>query len=210
MIRMKWTIFAIVFTASTLAFSQDERFFQDMLNGSAVKEKKLMEFKIEVQSPFYVMDLNQDGIEDSFQIIKRDGIDYFRVNDPFGEMKYEYKFDAKGVKGRILKAHFKQITPKVTVLVLYYYEGQTGTTQYESSARLYFATIRDGSLDKISMTKGPYFFFEKLDSADKYLLRTMSVNLVDYNKDGMSEISVTYNKIQRIYFYNGTGLWKKL
>lgn len=207
---MKWLCFVLVFTVSIRVFAQDERYFRDMLNGSAAETKKLMEYKIEVQSPFYVIDLNQDGVEDSFQFIKRDGLDYIRVNDPFGEMKAEYKLESKGRNSKLIKGHLKSISKDVTVLVLEYYEGEVGHSLYESSARLYFVTIRDKSLDKITMMKGPYFFHEKLDVADKYILRNMSVNLVDYNQDGMSEISVSYHKVQRIYRYIGLGKWKAI
>lgn len=206
LMKIVYIFLLCVFSCSTLA--QDERFYRSIFNGDLF-EQKVTEtpFLVEVKSPRYTLDLNRDGSLESIQTLKRDGIDYIRVNDSLGNQMFLGKLSAKGNQSSIFKAQFSHISQNVDVLLLYYYEGHTQTAKFEGSARLYILTIIDKDLKKITLAQGPYFWTEREKTNGKYWNRRYSVNTVDYNKDGVREISVSFNKIQRIYVYNKDGMW---
>ena len=69
------------------------------------------------------------------------------------------------------------------------------------------------NLKKIKMTKGPFFWSERESAADKYSKywrRRYQVNTLDYNKDGINEISVTFKSSSEVYFYQRDGIWSKI
>ncbi len=205
------TLLILIFCVISLpSLAQDERFYRNIFNGKLFKGIPKMNFKVHVESPQYTIDLNRDGIEDSFQTIKRDGVDFIRINDPFGNIIFEEQLMTKGKNSSIFKAHLVSISKNVDVLILHFYEGENESSTFESSARLYFVTIRDRDLKKISLYKGPYFWNERERAAGKYWNKRLSVNVLDYNKDGRKEISVSYNKLSQVYFYIADGVWSKL
>lgn len=207
---MKRLFFMILCVISSLGHTQDERFYRDIFNGRLGSAPKPFNYKIKVESPRYSIDLNHDGVEDSFQTVKKDGVDFIRINDPFGNPVFEQALMTKGRGSSIFKAHLKTISKSVDVLILHFYEGENDAAIFESSARLYFVTIRNKNLRKITMTKGPYFWTEKERAAGKYWNKRLSVNVIDYNKDGRNEISVSYNKLSRVYFYISEGIWSQI
>ncbi len=192
------------------SFSQDERFYRKMFSSKASKNIEEFEFKIGVASPRYTLDLNRDGLKDSFQTVKKDGVDFIRIMDPFGRVVFEKSLLTKGKKSSIFKAHLKTISKNVDVLILHFYDGYTESSTFEGSARLYFLTIPNRKLNLITMTKGPYFWTERERTAGKYWNKRYTVNVLDYNNDGFKEISVSYNKLSRVYFYISDGIWEKL
>lgn len=194
--------------------SQDERYYRDIFTGDINKNlKKDFKYKVEVMSPKYMIDLTRDGVEDSLQVVKKDGVDFIRINNSHGKLMFEQKLEVKGKRSRIFKAHLRKVSSSADVLVLHYYEGHNEAAIFEGSARLYFVTIRGRSLKKISMTKGPFFWSERESAADKYFKywrKRYQVNILDYNKDGINEISVSFYKSSQVYFYLSDGAWSKL
>lgn len=194
-----------------LAFSQDESFYRDLFNGNLYSQSKdAMIYKIEVESPKYMIDLNSDGVMDSFQTVKRDGVDFIRINDTYGKSVFMDKLLTKGKNSSIFKAKLVKVNSKTNVLILFYYDGEIKTSRYEASARLYFVTFVNNELKKASLYKGPYFFHEKEKASGKYWNRRYSVNVMDYNKDSQNEISISYNNSSKVYEYIGEGLWAAL
>lgn len=191
-------------------FGQDERFYRNMFNGILTDSKGPTPYKIKVFSPKYMIDLDRDGIEDSFQTIKKDGIDFFRINNAYGEKVFEAELATKGSKSSIFKVNFMSVNKNVDVLVLHYYEGYNDSSVFEASARLYFVTIENRKLEKANMSKGPYFWIEKERAAGKYFNRRYTVNLIDYDKDGQKEISVSFNKGTKVFYYKSGGIWDSI
>lgn len=202
---------SLIFCISLSSFAQDERFYRNIFTGDLNNSKQEdFIYKVEVKSHKYMLDLNRDGIEDSFQTVKKDGLDFIRINDAFGNSIFEKKLDTKGSGSKIFKADFKHVSNDIDVLLLYFYEGDNQSSTFEGSARLYFITIQNKSFNKITLTKGPYFWHEFAENPDKYSIywnKRFSVNTIDYNQDGVKEISVSYNKISRIFFYKSDGVW---
>lgn len=207
---MRTVIFLTLCVVSHLAFGQDERFYRDIFNGNLLEGVKPLHYKIEVASSKYMIDLNSDGIKDSFQTIKRDGIDFIRINDAYGKVMLERELLTKGGKSKIFKAHLKNVNKDTNVLILHFYEGQNESSIFEGSARLYFITFPKNNLAEATLTKGPYFWTENERAAGKYFNRRYSVNVIDYNDDGTNEISVSFNSSQRMYLYKLNGKWVQL
>ncbi len=207
---MRWILLLTLGVTSFYSWGQDERFYRKMFSSKLSEAIEDFDYKIHVDSPRYTLDLNRDGLKDSFQTVKKDGVDFIRVIDPFGKIVFEKSLLTKGAYGRIFKARFVAVKKDVDVLILYYYEGETQSATFEGSARLYFLTIPGKDLGRITLSRGPYFWHERERGEGKYWNRRYSVNILDYNKDGVQEISVSYNKSSRVYFYISDGVWKSI
>lgn len=196
---------------STSAFSQDERFFRKIFTDElSLGIAQTQPPKIEVSTPEYLVDITRDGQMERIIALKRDGLDYIQIKDHFGRIKFDRKLAAKGVDSKLYKIQLKTISAKVDVLLLHYYEGAVGDIPFDATARVYFLAIENRNLDKLYLKKGPAFFMEKARPGNQYSRRKYSVNVIDYNKDGHNEVSVTYNGIHRIFFYKTKGLWTKM
>ena len=207
---MKTLILLLLCVCSFYSFGQDERFYRSMFNGVLSKKNEFTPYKVKVFSPKYMIDLNRDGIKESFQTVKKDGIDFIRLNNSFGELIFEASLFTKGSNSSIYKANFFNVKENVDVLVLHFYEGENSSATFEASGRLYFITILNQDMRTASLTRGPYFWHERERAAGKYWNRKYTVNFVDYNNDGTREISVSFNDISRIYYYTKNGVWKTI
>lgn len=198
------------FLSSFSLYAQDERYYRKIFTGELEdKTTETFQYKIIVKSPRYELDLNQNGTKETIQVSKKDGFDFFTIFDEFGRELLSKRLPSIGARSRLLKVDLKGINKKTNALILHYYEGSTEATNFEATAKLFFITFKKDDLKQIAFQSGPHFFHEKV-KGDQYINRRYSVNVVDYNKDGSREISVSYNKISRIYFYGKNGLWKML
>ncbi len=208
---MKLILVFLVFSLNVVCNAQDERFYRDIFNGQLYEGVKPLHYKTEAISPKYVIDLNSDGRKDYFQTIKRDGIDFIRIVDPFGKVVLEKALITKGDDSKIFKAHLKAVNKNTNVLILHYYEGHNESATFEGSGRLYFVTFPKNKLEQAVLNKGPYFWHERERAGGKmYYNRRYSVNVIDYNGDGNKEISVSFNRSQHLYMYESEGNWKSL
>jgi hypothetical protein len=199
-----------LFLISTASLAQDERFYRKIFTGELTdKTQEAIQYKVIVRSPRYEIDLNQDKIMETIRVEKKDGFDFFLIFDQFGREIFNKRLPAIGANSRLLKVDLKSITKKVNTLILHFYEGAIDSTKFEATAKLFFVTFDKNDLKKIKFFNGPHFFHEK-EKGSQYFNRRYSVNTIDYNNDGSREISVSYNKISRIYFYTSTGEWKML
>lgn len=191
--------------------AQDEKYYRSIYSGKFFGESnKDFVYKIEVKSKKYMLDLNEDGKLDSFQTVKKDGTDFIRINDEYGRTIFEQKLVTKGFNSSIYRASLKKVAKKTNVLILHFYEGENKAGVFESSARLYFVTIPMNDFSKITLTEGPFYWTEREGAAKKYWARRYSVSTVDFNNDGIREIATSFNSIQKIYFYQGNGIWKQI
>jgi hypothetical protein len=191
--------------------AQDERYFRQIYSGELTnKEEKIDNFKLVVDSPEHHIDLNRDGLDERLVYSKKDGTDYLKIMDYSGRAIFETPFQSHSRFGRIYKIYLKTISPSTDVLVLFYYEGENKSARFEASARLYFISIDNKNLKTLTMFKGPHYFHEFENVRDVYWLRDLAVNIYDYNQDGVKEISVSFNKISRVYFYQNRGLWVQI
>ena len=203
-------LLAVLFLIHTALYAQDERFFRGIFTDELQNKPASPITKVQVSSPEYAVDLNRDGVAERISVEKRDGADYFLVKDRFGDTKLEARLFAKGVNSKLFKVHLKTLSTGVDALILHFDEGSSGTAVFQSTARLYLVTIEDRNLEKMYLQKGPAFYYEKEILDLLYARRYYNVNVMDFNNDGIREVAVAYNNIQRIYFYLGKGRWKRI
>lgn len=191
------------------AYGQDERYFRDIFSGALVKKSKEEKLppKVVVHSPFYRMDINGDGVPELFRTSKRDNIDWFELYDFRDHLIFEYELATQGISSGIYKLTLVQLSSTTKAVLVHFYEGFTESTRFDGTARLYVMTIDDSDLSKISMVRGPHFYHEFAKVREQYFRRPMSVNVVDYNNDGVKEVSTSYGFIQYIMSYRGSGEW---
>jgi hypothetical protein len=191
------------------AFAQDERYFRDIFSGALVQKSKQSQLppKIVVHSPFYRMDINGDGLPEQFRTSKRDNLDWFEIYDFRDQLIYEVELETQGVKSGIYKLRLVQLSPRSKAVLIHFYEGFTESTKFDGTARLYVASFDDNNINKISFIRGPHFFHEFSKVREQYFRRPMSVNVLDYNQDGVKEISTSYGFTQYIMSYRGSGEW---
>ncbi len=156
------------------------------------------------------IDLNSDKKEDRLIFLKKNGLDIVRVLDENKKSVFEGELQTKGEKSRVFKARLVSLNEDTNTVIIYFYEGSRQSHLYEAGARVYFLTIPKNNLNNISLFEGGHFFHEKLELDEIYFLKEFSVNVVDYNKDGVKEISLVYFKSSRVYHYLGKGKWMKI
>lgn len=208
---MKAFLFILFLFASLSIWGQDERYYRKVYSGELVDEtSQILKQKISVKSPNYRLDLNRDGFDEIINTEKRDGSDYFIIKDHFGRVILEKKLSAIGAGGVVYRVQLKTISSNTDALIIHYYEGAIDATNFVATARLYFLTVTNKDLRRLNFYKGPHFFNETENFPNKYSIKRLSVNTVDYNKDGVKEISVSFKNISRVYFYLAEGVWQMI
>jgi hypothetical protein len=208
------TLLFIFFALSLSAFAQDERYYRQILNGELptyeLEGQEVQAHQFNVQGALYSIDLNNDGIEESIQAQKRDGVDWIEIKDFSLRKIFESKLLAMGGESSIYKIKIAQISPKAKVLVVFVDEGKIVGKRFESTARIFLLTFDNNDLSTMKMTTGPHHFHEKESHREKYWRRDYSVEIRDVNNDGTRDVVVTFNHIQRILTYKARGEWERL
>lgn len=206
---MKITSIIISLMLSTSAFSQDEKVYRDLFskNKRDVSIKKAKEYKWTVKTPFYYLDLTENGLDESIGVEKKDGEDWIHFLDILKRPIKSFKFHATGSGSAIYRVQLRRISKNVKVIIVYYFEGINKTSEFFSSSRIYMITIDNNDLRTLSMFKGPYFLNEQEELPEHYHRRKFEVGLYDYNADGIREVFTKYHKIARVYSYLGNGKW---
>jgi hypothetical protein len=203
-----------IFTLSLAAFAQDERYYRQILNGElpsfGQEVKELQEHQFNVKGASYSIDLNNDGIEEIIQPQKRDGVDWIEIKDSTHRKIFEAKLLAMGGESVIYKAKLVYLSLTTKLLILYLDEGKTAGKKFESTARIYLVTFENNDLTNMHITTGPHHFHEKEGQRDQYWERDYSVEIRDVDLNGVRDVVVQYNHIQRIMLYAGKGQWLRL
>ncbi len=206
--------FLLIFLFSwNILWAQDERYFRKMFSGDMVKkdvpqEAQKIHFKVTGNS--YRIDLDDDKIEEIIEPQKRDGVDWIEIRNSSGNKLFEGKVFAAGTGSYLYKIKFVSLSPDVKALILFMDEGVISGKKFESTGRIFILTYEKNNLSKIHLTEGPHFFHEREGQREQYWRRTYTVNVWDIDKDGIREVSVEFNNIQRIMKYIGGGVWKKI
>lgn len=203
----------LIFICVQSVSAQDERFFReiytDQLKNINLNIDKSVA-KVQVRTPLYQLDINNDGLTESLIAEKRDNKDWFVIENFRGQKIYETRLYASGEQASLFKITWSRINKKTNALLLHFFEGFTRSTKFEGIARLYLVSIDNDDISTLAATKGPYFWHEYEKPRDIYWKRAFKVNVLDYNKDGQREVSVNFNNITSLYHYNGNGKWTKL
>lgn len=206
--------FLWILAFSTSLWGQDERFYREIIsNMSEVKPKSDQELshfaaQFTVNGPNYRVDLNGDGIEESIIPQKRDGVDWIEIRDSAQRIVFEHKLLSMGSRSVLYKIKLVNLSKDVRALILFVDEGITAGRRFESTAKLYFISFEKDDFVTMKLFEGPHHFHEREAVRDQYWRRGYTVNVLDLNNDGKREISINFNKIQRVYEYIGLGEWK--
>lgn len=211
---MHQTKFLILFLLISLpVVGQDERYYRQILAGDLPKydqdptEKQLAQFN--VTGTHYKIDLNEDKIEEIIEPQKRDGVDWLEIRNASHNKLFEAKLLAMGAESSIYKIKLVNLSKTLKAIILFLDEGKTQGKRFESTARIYVLSYENNDLSKMSLTEGPHFFHEREAHREQYWRRDYSVNVYDINGDGVREIAIQYNHIQRIMKYQGRGMWER-
>lgn len=194
--------------------TQDERYFRQIFSGELVKEKAQSgekKYSYFIHSPYYDLDLNHDNTPEQIVFVKKDSEDWVEIfENKNGEQKkiFSYRFETKGYNSELYRIEFKKLSPKTSVLLMYYYEGVSKYIEMQGSSRLYVVTIDNDDLKTLSAFKGPSFFDEYRSFKGHYHLRNYQVYLQDLNNDGIKELIVKYRQTSQVFLYDGNGKWK--
>lgn len=193
---------------------QDERYYRHILSGElpnfSETNGEAVFHQFNVKGPSYKLDLDGDKIEESLQPQKRDGVDWIEIRDHSERIIFAQKLLAMGSESVLYKIKLVQISPKVKALILFLDEGKTQGRGFESTARIYLVSYENNDLSTMKMIKGPHFFHEKEAQRDQYFRRKYMVNVYDVDNDGVREIVVQFNHIQRILKYAQKGEWTRI
>jgi len=211
---MKYSWLILGLFCSFFSWSQDERYFRQMLSGELPSQnKEFIEIpppKFIVNGPQYQIDLNQDGVEEIIIPQKRDGVDWIEFRNLSQAKVAEFKIFSSGAESNIYKLKLVTISKNAKAIIVFLDEGQTIGQRFESSARLFVLSFENNDLKTLKLTTGPHFFIEREAFRDIYYRRDYVVSVVDFEQDGIKEISVQFNKIQRIMKYLGKGEWLRI
>ena len=204
----------LISALSWSVFAQDERFYRQILNGElpllGSEISEVQEHQFNVKGAAYNVDLNDDGIEEIIQPQKRDGVDWIEIKSSNQSKIFDAKLLAMGGESVIYKAKLAHISLTTKLLMIFLDEGKTAGKRFESTARIYLITFDNNDLSTMRMTVGPHHFHEKERQRDQYWHRDYSVEIRDVDKNGIRDVVVQFNHIQRIMLYKGNGDWDRL
>ena len=187
--------------------AQDERYFRQIFTGELGNKAQLLkkDYKWEVSTPAYKIDLDGDGEAEGITVSKKDGENWIELSGKLGKPFYRNQIPALRVDSSLFKINFISLSPTVKVLLLNFYEGYTNYLQFNGTARLFLLSFENNKLDKISFSTGPSFWIEREKIVDQYFKRLYKVDVLDLNHDSVKEITVSFNRINRTLAYMGDG-----
>jgi hypothetical protein len=189
------------------AFAQDEKYFRELFSGDLVKEVKEVHqknYSFKFHTPMYLIDILGDGKKQGIMGVKKDGEDWLEIYDTNREKIFSYQFTSVAANGQLYRVVKHQLDSQTTLMLLYYFEGIVDYLSTAGSARLYFLTIDNRDLKKISVYKGPSIYEEVKTSKGHYHLRNYKIRINEYNQ---KEVLISYKDINRAYLYRGNGNW---
>lgn len=208
-----FNLFILLSLLSLNVWAQDERYYRQILSGelpkSSVDVKEDPIQHLSLMGSRYLVDLNGDGNDEILQPQKRDGVDFLEIRDASERKIFEAKLFVMGAESHLFKIKLVSLSPKVKTLILFMDEGFTQGRKFESSGRIFLIAFENNDLATMKFAQGPHFYHEKAGQREQYWTRDYMVNIVDMNNDGVKEIAVQYNHIQRILIYKGFGEWSR-
>ena len=208
-----WSIIIVFIISLDPLKAQDERYFRKMFSGDLVKEQittRPHNINFQINRNSYRIDLNDDGIEEILEPQKRDGVDWIEIRNSSGNKIFEGKIFAIGAESHLYKIKLVNLSSKIKALILFMDEGKISGKRFESTARIFVLSFENNNLSKIHLSQGPHFFHEKEAQREQYWRRIYNVNIRDIDNDGVREICIQYNKIQRIMRYVANGEWDRI
>lgn len=192
-------------------FAQDERYFRQLFSGELNKKENgdlARKYSYVVHTPYYSLDLNRDGVAEQIVFAKKDNEDWIEVIDSNKTKIFSYRFENKGYDSELFRIELKTLSPKTSVLLLYYYEGVSRYIDFQGTSRIYAITIDNNDLKTLSAFKGSSFFDEVKTFKGHYHKRNYEVYLEDLNHDNVKELVIKHRNASTVFLYKGEGKWQ--
>lgn len=192
----------LAFLGSSGLFAQDERYFRELFLKNYREEEEgtvKKNYTYTVPTPFYTIDVNQDGKPESFVYSKKDSEDWVDIFDHEKKPVFKYRFTTVGAHSRLYKMRFSNIDENIGVVIFYFYEGVVKYHELDSSARLYFMTYKRSDFSNFKMIQGPYLFSEFKGMKGHYHQRIKQVEVMDLNNDKRNEIIIKHHLYSEVY-----------
>lgn len=191
--------------------AQDERYVRKLLSGDLTRPAPLAgeaKYTYRARSAYFEIDLNGDHRSESFVLEKKDGEDWIHVFSYGRKKVYSYRFTPIGPNSRVYRITSKRLSKNTVAYILHYFEGTSGYLKFTAQARYYFLTIDNNDLKTLATYKGPAYWEEfKSFNFNHYHQRKYELTAVDFNSDGVKELSLRYNDANTVFFYRGKGAW---
>ncbi len=186
--------------------AQDERYFRELFVKEKIEKVEVKKtYKYTVPTPFYSLDVNGDGKNESFVYSKKESEDWLDIFDSEKNPIFSYKFDTFGVKSRLYKMRFSSIDENIGIALCYFYEGHVKYSETDSSGRVYLLTFHKKKFDNFKMLKGPYLFYEHKGLKRGYVRRIKDVEILDLNNDKRNEVLFKHNLYSEVYSITNDG-----
>jgi len=187
--------------------AQDERYLRELLTErfyNPEMDKNIRQNNyFHVVSPYYQVDLDGNARNESLVFEKIDGKDLFHIHNYEGDRIFSAAFTPLGTESNLYKINLRDIGSGYRSLLLYYYEGTQNYLEFMGTSRLYVVTFKDLTPGNFVFFKGPLLWSEHKDTVGNYTQRGQHVLVKDFNNDGIKEISVRYEGINRVFHFTG-------
>jgi hypothetical protein len=207
-----WQIILVFFLISPVQ-AQDERYFRQILSGELPQNiqeaPSPLVSQFNVNGPSYRFDLNEDNNEEIIETQKRDGVDWIEIRTSSQNKIFQTQLPVMGAESYIYKMKIVHLSTKLKAIIVFVDEGKVTGKKFESTGRIFILSFENNDLSGLTLTQGPHFFHEKQSQRDIYWRRDYNVNIYDIDGDGVREVSIEYNHIQRIMKYKGRGEWQR-
>ena len=189
-----------------LAFAshgQDQRFFEELKfsNGVDKKEIKGKGYTWKTWGKVLRYDLNGDNSPEGLQMVKKDHEDWFYIRDNGGYVLAKYRLESKGRESGGYRIKINDLGKNLRLLSLYFYDGFTEYNEFYGTASIYFIAFKINNLDTMKFSKGPSIWLEQ-KKRGHYRQRDYTVRMEDLDRDGIKELIVSHQHIQRIFRYS--------
>lgn len=203
-------LWLLMFVVSWSALAQDERYFRQLFSGELLKSNEVVQekkYSYFVHTPYYALDLNQDGVSEHVAFTKKDNEDWIEIFDSEKKKIFSYRFENKGFDSELFRIELKTLSAKTAILLLHYYEGVSKYINFQGTSRVYAVTIDNKDLKTMTAFKGPSVFDEQRTFKGHYHKRNYDVYLEDLDHNLVKELIIKYRNTSNVFIYKGDGKW---
>jgi hypothetical protein len=207
---MRYWPLLLFLTHLGLVHGQDEKEFQQWFSPLSTKPQALAKGLSRtwvVESPEYVVDLDQDGKQEKLVFSKEDGIDRFKLFDHQGKQIYRFKFSSQGPGSWVYQLRLFRINPQYYGLLLSHYAGQIKASGFDAYSGLYLLSFQSGPTN-FRMTRGRRILHEKDHPQNSYFFRRYKLMLEDFNGDQSVDVGLKSGDVFHVYLSDQKGGWK--
>ncbi len=163
------------------------------LQDKSKKSKEKVDPLIAIDSPFYLIDLDDDGRKEKLQVSYLNGEQHFKIFDSENKLLISFPLEQRGEDAHLKRARLKSLGQGKRVLLLSFFAGKAHYVDYLSQVDTYLLTFDKNSLASLVWQKGPSIW-EELRKGKEYHRRYYAPYFKDFNGDGLKEIYFSYGE----------------